>query len=204
MGGVPPMPFTITATSEPEKSTESPRILSSIWSTMLSAGSIFLRSMPGSPWMPTPISISSSAMSKMGSPLSGGVQLVSAIPIERTFPLTLSAGSLMPARYRPSSAAAAAPVRPRRELLEAGEVSAVVRGGAADLVHEDGTRDPPPAAGERGVLDRHVVVGDHVVGLYALGLGELAGHLEVEDVARIVLDDVEDPCPGGGGRGGGG
>src|SRR5918997_1545646 len=94
MSGVPPMPFTITATSEPEKSTESPRILSSIWSTMALAGSTFLRSVPGSPWMPMPSSISSSAIWKMGSPLSGGVQLVNAIPMERTFPLTLSASSI--------------------------------------------------------------------------------------------------------------
>src|SRR5918997_973280 len=158
IGGVPPMPLTITATSEPEKSTESPRIFCSISSTIWSAGAMLLRSTPGSPWIPIPISISSSPISKMGSPLSGGVQLVNAIPIERTLELTRSASSLIWDRSLPSSAAA-------------------------------------PQARECRVLDRDVVVGDDVVGLYPLGLGEFPRHLEVEHVARIVLHDVEDAGP---------
>src|SRR5918997_6484344 len=84
-------------------------------------------------------------------------------------------------------------VDPLCQLLDAGKIPAVVRGGAADLVYEDGAGDTAPPAGERRVLDGHVVVGDHVVGLYPLRLGELARHLEVEHVARVVLDDVEDP-----------
>ena len=92
---------------------------------MLSAGSTFFLSVPGSPWMPTPISISSSAIWKIGSPLSGGVQLVRAIPMERTFPFTLSASSFIAPRSLPSSAAAPqilctkmVPAIPRRPLVK--------------------------------------------------------------------------------------
>src|SRR5215212_1684328 len=69
---------------------------------------VSLRSVPGSPWMPIPISISSSPISKIGSPDSGGMQLVSAIPIERMLPFTRSAISFTPAKSLPSSAAAPA------------------------------------------------------------------------------------------------
>src|SRR3712207_1624056 len=62
-------------------------------------------------------------------------------------------------------------VDPLGELFDPGEVPAVVGGGAADLVHEDGARDPAPTARVGGVLDRDVVVGYDVVGLYALGFG---------------------------------
>ena len=41
------------------------------------------RRRPGSPWMPTPISISVAPMSKVGLPAAGTVQLVSATPMER-------------------------------------------------------------------------------------------------------------------------
>src|SRR5918997_5419852 len=94
------------------------------------------------------------------------------------------------------------PVDPLGELLDAGEVLAVVGRGAADLVHEDGARDPAPPAREGRVLDGHVVVCHDVVGLDALGLGQLSGHLEVEDVAGVVLDDVEDAGPAVYGLGG--
>src|SRR5688572_16472859 len=79
--------------------------------------------------------------------------------------------------------------------LDACEVFTVVGRCAADLVHEDGAGDAAPPARVRGVLDGHIVVGHDVVGLYPFGLAELACHLEVEHVARVVLDDVEDPGP---------
>src|SRR5215208_5746478 len=78
------------------------------------------------------------------------------------------------------------------ELFDPRQVSAIVGGSAADLVHEDGARDTAPPAGVRRVLDRHVVVGYDVVGLYTLGLRQFSCHLEVEDVACVVLDHVED------------
>src|SRR5918993_3353449 len=86
-------------------------------------------------------------------------------------------------------------IDPLGELFYLGQVFAVVGGGAADLVHEDGARDAATPARISRVFDRHVVVGDDVVGLYAFVLGELASHLEIEHVARVVLDHVEDPGP---------
>ena len=47
-----------------------------------------MRFRPGSPWMPTPISISSSPMAKVGVPAAGTVQLESATPIDRVAALT--------------------------------------------------------------------------------------------------------------------
>src|SRR5829696_8031026 len=86
-------------------------------------------------------------------------------------------------------------VDPLGQFFYSCQVLAVVGGGAADLVHEDGAGDAAPATGIGRVLDCHVVVGHDVVGLDALGLGKLAGHLEVEHVAGVVLDDVEDAGP---------
>src|SRR5215211_1918571 len=81
------------------------------------------------------------------------------------------------------------------KLLYACEILPVVGRCAADLVHEDGASDAAPPARVGRVLDGDVVVGHDVVGLYPFGLGKLPGHLEVEDVTRVVLDDIEDPGP---------
>src|SRR5918993_2134498 len=81
------------------------------------------------------------------------------------------------------------------KLLYACEVFAVVGRCAADLVHEDGACDAAPPARVGRVLDSHVVVGHDVVGLDPFCLAELACHLEVEYVTRVVLDDVEDSGP---------
>src|SRR5918994_38286 len=82
-----------------------------------------------------------------------------------------------------------------RKLLDACEIFPVVGRCAADLVHEDGACDAAPPAGVRRVLDGHIIVGHDIVGLDPFGLAELPCHLEVEYVARVVLDDVEDPGP---------
>src|SRR5215217_6174432 len=81
------------------------------------------------------------------------------------------------------------------KLLDACEIFPVVGRGTADLVHEDGACDAPPPARVRRVLDGHIVVGHDVVSLYPFGLAELPCHLEVEHVACVVLDDVEDTGP---------
>jgi hypothetical protein len=41
-------------------------------------------------------------------------------------------------------------------------------------------------------LHRHVIVGDDGFDLDPLAGREVCGHLEVEHVARVVLDDVQD------------
>src|SRR5215207_7185246 len=82
-----------------------------------------------------------------------------------------------------------------RKLLDACEVFLVVGRCAADLVHEDGACDAPPPARVGRVLDGDIIVGHDVVGLDPFGFAELPCHLEVENVARVVLDDVEDAGP---------
>src|SRR5215210_9064124 len=81
------------------------------------------------------------------------------------------------------------------KLLYPCEVFAVVGRGAADLMHEDGACDAAPPARVRRVLDGHIVVGNDVIGLDPFCLAEFPCHLEVEHVACVVLDDVEDTGP---------
>ena len=66
----------------------------------------FIRVRPGSPWIPMPISISSSPSSKVGLPACGTVQLVRAMPIERTLSWTFWQSAVTVARSAPASAAA--------------------------------------------------------------------------------------------------
>ena len=63
--------------------------------------------------------------------------------------------------------------------------------------------DPAPARGVQAVLDGDVVI-DHDRGDVDAGLcrGELGGHLEVHEVAGVVLDDVQDAGAAVDGRGG--
>ena len=136
--------------------------------TISSAGASLIRSRPGSPWMPTPISISSSARVKDGSPECGTVHGVRAMPMVRTWALTRS-----------------------RDRGDRGQVVPAGGGRAGDLLQQDGAADPAPAGGPGGVLDGHVVVDDHAGDLDVLGGGQLGGGLEVEHIAGVVLDDVQ-------------
>ena len=61
---------------------------------------------PGSPWMPTPISISVSPRSNVGFPAAGTVHDVSAMPMLRPHPFTLRPIAATAARSCPASAAA--------------------------------------------------------------------------------------------------
>ena len=61
ISGVPPMPLTNASTRSPELNGRSSRIGVIRRSAICEAGPIFSRKRPGSPWMPMPISISSSA-----------------------------------------------------------------------------------------------------------------------------------------------
>lgn len=95
------------------------------------------------------------------------------MPIERPLPLTFLASSTRASRSRPSSA-------------------------AAPTIFSSSTVTPTPSArGVERVLDGHVVVGDD--GFHpdaALRGRHLRGHLEVHDVAGVVLDNVQDAGAG--------
>ena len=127
------------------------------------------RRRPGSPWMPTPTSISSSPISKIGVPLAGGVQQVSATPIVRTLLLTLSAS-----------------------LSKLVEARAFLGGRAAGLDHEEVAGHAAAADRVRAVLHRDVVVDDERLHLDAFGLGHLDGHVPAHPVALVVVDQHED------------
>jgi hypothetical protein len=73
-----------------------------------------------------------------------------------------------------------------------GEVAALVGRGAGQLLHQHGDAHPPAAGRVQAVLHRDVVVRDDRDDLDArVGGGELGGHLEVHDVAGVVLHDVQ-------------
>ena len=74
---------------------------------------------------------------------------------------------------------------------DGGEVRALLGAGAGDLLHEHGGSHPAPPGRVEGVLHRDVVVDDDAGDLDALVGRELGGHLEVQDVAGVVLHDVQ-------------
>jgi hypothetical protein len=100
------MEFTNSSTRSPEVSPRSSITGRASRSVSWSADSILIRSRPGSPWMPIPISASSSPSSKVGDPAAGTVQEVSASPMDRTLALTSRARSATDARSARSSALA--------------------------------------------------------------------------------------------------
>jgi hypothetical protein len=87
--------------------------------------------------------------------------------------------------------AAAGLVHPARHLGDGGEVAALLGRRARELLEQHGDADPAAPGGVEAVLDRHVVVRHHRHDLDALGRGQLGGHLEVHDVAGVVLHDVQ-------------
>ena len=81
-------------------------------SSAISSAVIILRtSMPGSPWMPMPTSISSSAMVKVGLPTIGTTHGESATPMVRRFASAFSAFSATSSSVMPLSAAAPATLK---------------------------------------------------------------------------------------------
>ena len=106
--------------------------------------------------------------SKVGVPAAGTMQQVSAMPMERTLALTLTAVAVTSASEPPASACA-----------------------PGDLFDEDGPADATSTRGVERVLDRDIVIGHDRRNL-DLARHELGGHLEVQHVARVVLDDVQD------------
>jgi len=100
------MPLTNASTLSPSEKGRSSTIGVVSRSTILAAGSSGSRSRPGSPWMPMPISISSSPSSKLGVPAPGVMHGVSAMPMLRTCPLTRWQSSVTSASDLPCAAAA--------------------------------------------------------------------------------------------------
>src|SRR5690606_36929118 len=66
-------------------------------------------------------------------------------------------------------------------------------GGTGDLLDDERAADAAPAGRPGRVLDGDVVGDEHAADGEALGLPELGGDLEVEHVAGVVLDDLDDP-----------
>ena len=123
-------------------------------------------SSPGSPWMPTPISISLSPSSKFGLPAAGTVQDVNATPMERVRRLTRWPSACSSERFIPAS------------------------GGGADNLLDDQRAGDAATSGRIGrSLDRHVIVGND---RGTTAIGHFRRHFEVHHVAFIVLDDQHD------------
>ena len=119
--GVPPRPFTITDTSSPSARGMSFTIVLTRVSAISSAVIIFFTSIPASPWMPMPTSISSSAIVKVGLPTFGTMHGERATPMVRMFSSAFSATAATSSRLIILSAAAPAtlnaytmPATPRR------------------------------------------------------------------------------------------
>ena len=83
--------------------------------------------------------------------------------------------------------------------FDLGERGALFGTRSCDLMDEDRAGDAAPARRIEAVLDGDVIVDDDVVGMNAFLLRHVDRHLEVQDVARIVLDDGEDSRLGGDG-----
>ena len=96
----------MSATLSPLLNGRSDAVASTSSSTIAFASASFSRRRPGSPWMPTPISISSSPSSNSGEPFAGGVHDVSAMPMVRVTELTRSPSAIRSLSSAPFSEAA--------------------------------------------------------------------------------------------------
>ena len=148
-------------------------------SAMSSTGASFSRRRPGSPWMPMPTSTSSSGRSNVGVPAAGTTHEVSARPIERPWSLTLVAVAATSASDPPASAWAPA-------------------------IFSSRTVTPTPR--RPAVYSESWTATSSLVTTVATSMSpadELGRHLEVQDVAGVVLDDVQDAGAAVDGAGGG-
>ena len=73
---------------------------------------------------------------------------------------------------------------------------------AADFLCQDGGAYTAAAGRVEAVLHGHVVVDHHGFYFDAFGVGHFGGHLEVHNVAGVVLDDVQHACAAVNGLGG--
>ena len=64
-------------------------------------------------------------------------------------------------------------------------------------MNKDGARHAAATNGKRRILNRHVIVHDHMVNVKSVFLSRLLGHLKVHGIARVVLDDQQDTLVAG-------
>ena len=57
-----------------------------------------------------------------------------------------------------------------------------------DLLDQDGGADAAPPGGVEAILDGYVVIDEDVLNGNAFSIGHIGGHLKVEDVTGVVLD----------------
>jgi len=87
------------------------------------------------------------------------------------------------------------PALTRRAIsANVGERPALLCGGPGDLLRDHRDADAAPPRGVQAVLHGHVVVGDDRLDLDA-SPSQVRGHVEVHDVAGVVLDDVQHAAP---------
>ena len=75
------------------------------------------------------------------------------------------------------------------ERLEALQIGARFGCGADDLLHHQRAGNAAPARRIKRVLDRHIVIGDDGLDIHSR---HFLRHLEIHEVALIILDDEED------------
>ena len=165
---MPPRLLTKASTREPDSSPRSSRIGVAICAATSAALPSCARRRPGSPWMPTPSSISPGLIWKIGEPADGGVHELSATPKERARSLTRWATAATSCSDAPCSALAPA-------------------------IFSSSTVAPVPRRPGRvqAVLHRHVVVDQDGLHADAVVVQHVGRHLEVQHVAGVVLDDVQ-------------
>jgi hypothetical protein len=72
--------------------------------------------------------------------------------------------------------------------------SVLFRRGADDFFSEHGHTDTSPASCIQAVFHSDIVIRDHSFHFDAFSAGEVGCHFEVQDVAGIVLNDVQNAC----------
>ena len=83
-----------------------------------------------------------------------------------------------------------------RDLDHRVQVTTLLGGSADDLLQQHRQSDPATACGVERILHRDVVGHHHRLDAYSLLGGQLRGHLEIHDVAGVVLHDVQHSCAG--------
>ena len=99
---------------------------------------------------------------------------------------------------------AAVPANPLGKSGDLGKASSLLGGGPGHLLHDDRHTHATATGGVERILNSHVILDDDSdnwdTGVH---FNEFGGHLEIHDVAGVILHDVEDAGPAIDGGGGG-